>query len=579
MPAHPRGLACVCRVLSSGAHQSPIPVSVPTAELSNSPVAARGNTRRRLNVARLDAGMSFYLVLGIVALVIGLLSLEIPSTPSYDPWSWLVWGREIIHGNLQVSGGPSWKPLPMIFTTVFALFGHVQPDMWLVIARAGAVATVVMVFRLTWILTRGLVGGDAEDTSPGLWLVRIACLFAAVIAAGSVVNSPGFISNNALGYSEGLATAVMLMAVDSYIDGHRHRAFVFGFITSLDRPELWVFWMPFGIWLAWRDPGARKLVAILFVATLALWFGPAGFSGVTRANNPRSNSAAFTSCPVCTVFRKEAWPTLLNRVKIPGVIGLLTAAALLFTTRTAWWRRGSLTGAAKWRIWLLIIGVFGFVWWLGIGIETQLHFSGNARYLVFGTVPLAIASGAAWGWLMGAIPALLRWLGGRLHALDSLARSAGGGAVAAVVPLVVFLAWPPWIGNNIISLPRTHHALVYQAHLREDLNHLIKLMGGRKAVLDCGTVMAEGFQVPMVAWTLDVPILRVEAQPAVNKQGFAPPPWPNTIFQDQDTGSAALLPQAATIVHWVHDGAHYVTYDLQQRTFRVFSTCPAKVSP
>jgi hypothetical protein len=550
-------------------------VSVPTAELSSSPVAARRTAGRRLSIARLDGAMSFYLVLGIVALVIGALSLEIPSTPSYDPWSWLIWGREIIHGSLQVAGGPSWKPLPMIFTTVFALFGHVQPDMWLVIARAGAVATVVMVFRLTWILTRGLVGGDASDTAAGPWLVRAACLFAAVIAAGSVVNSPGFISNNALGYSEGLATAFMLMALDSYIDGHRHRAFIFGFIVSLDRPELWIFWMPFGIWLAWRDPSARKIVAILFVATLALWFGPAGFSGVTRANNPRSNSAAFTSCPVCTVFKDEAWPTLLNRVKIPGIIALLAASGLLFATRTAWRGRGSLSGAAKWRVWLLIIGVFGFVWWLGIGIETQLHFSGNARYLVFGTVPLAIACGAAWGWLMGSIPAMLRWLGGRVESLRSVARSAGGATVAIVLPVAVFLAWPPWIGNNIISLPRTHHALVYQAHLREDLNHLVKLMGGRKALLDCGTIMAEGFQVPMVAWTLDVPILRVEAQPP---QIDAPAPWPNTILQDQDTGSAALLPNPKTIIDWVHDGAHYRTYDLQVRTFRVFSTCPAKVS-
>ncbi len=59
-------------------------------------------------------------------------------------------------------------------------------------------------------------------------LARAACLLAAVIAAGSIVNSPGFISNNALGYSEGLATAFMLMAVESFIDGHRHRAFAFG---------------------------------------------------------------------------------------------------------------------------------------------------------------------------------------------------------------------------------------------------------------------------------------------------------------------------------------------------------------
>ena len=86
--------------------------------------------------------------------MLAALSLLIPSTPSYDPWAWLVWGREIVHVNLQTTGGPSWKPLPMMFTTVFALFGKAQPDLWLVVARAGAVIGVAMVFKLAWRLTR-----------------------------------------------------------------------------------------------------------------------------------------------------------------------------------------------------------------------------------------------------------------------------------------------------------------------------------------------------------------------------------------------------------------------------------------
>ena len=34
-----------------------------------------------------------------------------------------MWGREIVHVNLQTTGGPTWKPLPVIFTTLFAPFG------------------------------------------------------------------------------------------------------------------------------------------------------------------------------------------------------------------------------------------------------------------------------------------------------------------------------------------------------------------------------------------------------------------------------------------------------------------------
>jgi len=98
----------------------------------------------------------------LACLALAALSVAVlPTVPSYDPWSWIVWGREIIHVNLQTTGGPTWKPLPVIFTTVFALFGKAAPDLWLVVARAGAFAAVVMVFRLSVRLTRdeGLDGG------------------------------------------------------------------------------------------------------------------------------------------------------------------------------------------------------------------------------------------------------------------------------------------------------------------------------------------------------------------------------------------------------------------------------------
>ena len=96
------------------------------------------------------AGGRLYLALAGGALVIGALSLLIPSTPSYDPWAWLVWGREIVHLNLHTTGGPTWKPLPVIFTTLFAPFGAAAPDLWLVVARAGAVMAAAMVFKLAW---------------------------------------------------------------------------------------------------------------------------------------------------------------------------------------------------------------------------------------------------------------------------------------------------------------------------------------------------------------------------------------------------------------------------------------------
>jgi hypothetical protein len=552
-------------------------MSVPTAELTApappTDVAARAGTLREW-----VRGWRFYLWLAGAALVIGAVSLLIPSTPSYDPWAWLVWGREIAHINLQTTGGPSWKPLPVLFTTVFAVFGKAQPDLWLVIARAGAVMAVAMVFKLAWRLTTDLVAKASPQAERSRRLAVIAPLLAGLIAAGSLINSSGFISNNALGYSEGLATALALIAVDSYLDGAPRRAFVIGFFAALDRPELWFVWGPYGLYLFWRDPGARKLVVALFALIPVLWFLPELWGsghllrGVTRAQHPRSNSAAFTKCPVCTVFRKEAWPAVWDRVKIPGMIAMLVAAVGLWRTREAWWKRHGVDRGVRARAWLLGLGAFGYVWWLGVAIETQAGFSGNNRYLVLGTAPVAIVGGVAWGWFSSALGDGVR----RLSARGDGARRLGSGfsmTAGTAIAVVLFLALPSWIGKGIVSLPRTHHALVYQAHLRSDLSAAVSKAGGADAVLRCGPVMTEGFQVPMVAWTLGVHTLRIEATPS----NLVGPPWPAVILQTRAQSNSHLLPTPAQIIAWEHAGAQYRQV-AHVRTFRVFSTCAGRVS-
>src|SRR5947209_1545793 len=249
-------------------------VSVPSAELSAPAVGARRAPRAA--AVRLPAGNRFYAGLAVVALVISAITLAVPSTPSYDPWSWLIWGREIVHLKLTTTGGPTWKPLPVIFTTIFALFGKAQPDLWLVVARAGALAAAVMAFRMAFRLTSWIAvlsGGSASAGAEGQSSSRFAApVLAGLIAALGLVFSGGFISDNGLGYSEGLMTALVLIAVERHLDGHPRHAFVFGFAAALDRPEIWLFWGPYGLWLFWRDPGARRMVLALFVLIPILWF-------------------------------------------------------------------------------------------------------------------------------------------------------------------------------------------------------------------------------------------------------------------------------------------------------------------
>src|SRR3954464_2068018 len=78
--------------------------------------------------------------LGAGCLALALLSLLAPTTPTYDPWAWLIWGREILHLDLDTQFGPSWKPLPVLFTTPLAIVPAAAPALWVAVARAGALA-------------------------------------------------------------------------------------------------------------------------------------------------------------------------------------------------------------------------------------------------------------------------------------------------------------------------------------------------------------------------------------------------------------------------------------------------------
>ena len=489
--------------------------------------------------ARLSSadGSSLYLWLTACGLAIAGLSLLLPSTPSYDPWAWLIWGREIVHLSLHTTGGPSWKPLPVVFTTAFAPFGHAAPDLWLVIARAGALVAAAVAFKLAWRLTMKLTSA------------RPFALLAGAIAVASLVNSRGFVSDNALGYSEGLAVALALIALDRHPDGARRQAFVAGFFAALDRPEAWLVWIPYGAYLFWKDAGARRLVVALFVLLPALWFLPELWGsghllrGVTRAQHPRSNSPAFSSCPFCTEFGRHAWSAVWTRVKVAALIAAAVAVPLA--------RRRPGAGT------LIAIAAAGFGWWVVIALETQAGFSGNDRYLALGAALVSIAGAVAWGWGSHSISSRV----GR-------SRPAASPALA-LAALGLFVAFPPWLGRSVIHVGRTRQALAYQAELRHDLGVAVARLGGRSPILRCGSVMTEGFQVPMVAWALGVPVDRVEAPPETAAQ---PGPAPSVIFQARATRTSFLLPVVGA---WT--GVRYRLVE-HVRTFRVYSTCVSRVT-
>ncbi|MHB8657424.1 MAG: hypothetical protein ACYC91_05630 [Solirubrobacteraceae bacterium] len=551
-------------------------MSVPTVERAPAPRA-----HREASTAGLTAWLSggrFYLVLGGLAVIVAALSLLIPSTPSYDPWSWIVWGREIVHFKLHTTGGPTWKPLPVLFTTIFAPFGRAAPDLWLIVARAGALMAVMVVFKLTLRLVGTIAAAARGEAQPRALIGTYGpAVLGALVAAVGLAFSDGFASDNALGYSEGLMTALVLIAVERHLDGRPRQAFAVGFFAALDRPELWLFWGPYGLWLFWKDAGSRKLVIGLFVLIPILWFGPeywgSGhfFRGVNRAQHPRSNSPAFAKCPFCSELVNHAWPTVLLRIKIAAVLGVGAAASVLLGIvrgRGGGWRTWRLTTPREHALATVVMaGVLGLTWWVLIGVLTQAGFSGNDRYLVLGAALVEVGGGVAWGW---AAVRLLRLAVHRRPAARERLAALAGAAVALMALVFVFV--PNQVGENLIDIQRTHRALVYQAHLREDAAAAVARLGGAERIRRCGTVMTEGFQVPMLAWTMGVHTDQIETSPLNADEPGTPP---NVIFQARAQHHAHLLPFVRA---WERPpyNAHY-TLVAHVRTFRVYSDCAGRV--
>ena len=84
----------------------------------------------------------------LACLVASIALLPVPAALAYDPTAWLVWGRELVRFELDTTGGPSWKPLPVLVTTVLAPLGDLADEAWLVVVRAVALFGLVVAFRL-----------------------------------------------------------------------------------------------------------------------------------------------------------------------------------------------------------------------------------------------------------------------------------------------------------------------------------------------------------------------------------------------------------------------------------------------
>ncbi|WP_028061790.1 hypothetical protein [Candidatus Solirubrobacter pratensis] len=404
-------------------------------------------------------------LLVLAALALAALSLLLPWALAFDPSAWLVWGRDTLRLALDTSPGPSWKPLPVVLTTPFALLPGAAPALWMIVARAGGLLALA-----------------------GAWALaeRLAGRWAGFAAAATMALSPWWLFNTALGNSEGLLAASVVWALVAHLEGRTRTAVVLGTAAGLLRPEVWPFLGLYGLWLWFRDPAARPVLLGCGVLVPLLWFGPdaigaGGALGASKAarGTPSPGSAGLESVPALALLRDT-----VDMVTWPALVA--AALATILGPRAATGRGGDARTAGR-TIRFLAAGAAG--WVAIVALMTQAGYAGNPRYLV---AAAAIACALAG---VGAV---------------SLARrtAPGGAPLGAAVLLAAVVA------ASLGTLRGQADQLTDRPKAAASFHDVVAAAGGREAIVRCGALRSGVGARSFVAWELDVPMRDLGARPS-----------------------------------------------------------------
>jgi hypothetical protein len=379
---------------------------------------------------------------------LAVLSLLVLRVPAYDPTAWLIWGRQISHGTLDMVGGPSWKPLPVAFTTLFAFAGStVAPWLWLFVARLAGLTALA----LTFVLARRLGGRTAG-----------------IVAAAGLALGTNFLFNAVRGDSEGLLVALVLGAVLLHLEDRRWVAFAVGVLACGLRPEVWTLLGLYGVWLIWTE---RRAATVAYVAAggaliLAAWFLPdylstgEFFRGATRATHPVPGTPGQSAFPFGSAL----------------LLGLVFLVWPLYAGAVAAVREGDRA------VVVLAAGAAGLM--LVVAAMAQAGFTGNIRYA---TLPGALAC------VVGGVglPGLVERARVRLRP-----RVAQGLALLGVAAVCVSVGVVVVNVANLVKQEREWGGALTAA---------IDRAGGPAAVRDCGRVQTAPFERQVLAYRLELP--------------------------------------------------------------------------
>ncbi len=428
----------------------------------------------------------------------------LPTVPSYDPWSWVVWGREVFDPHLSffVGGGPSWKPLPVIFTAVFGLFGGAGPTLWVIAARAGGLLGLVAAYRLAARLAEG----------------RRWAVVAGLIAAAGVVLTQDWAYYMYRGTSEPMLIGTFLWAIDRHLERRYATAFLLGVATSLLRPEAWPLVGAYALWLWVRvptrsvassasglgRPGRASVIRlrVLVVAGLVAipfgWFVPPWISTgqpLLAASHAHEYNGHLGSDPFLEVLRRGADLQILPMLILALAAVVLTLAG---AARPLRWQtldsRGRLTSS---------LAAIAIMWWTIVVGMTLVGYPGLERFFLPAAAVICVLAGAGAVRLAQLSAA---WLRARVR---NVRVSTG---VTAALVVVVLLAISIPFTTTRVSAARAQEPIASRAVKRLDqLSQAVVAVGGHGRVFPChSSFVAVNHSVQTaLAWKLHVTLGRV----------------------------------------------------------------------
>jgi hypothetical protein len=400
--------------------------------------------------------------------LLAALSLLGPSVPTQDSWSWINWGREVGQLNLDTTAGSSWKPLPVLFTTVFSKFGEAAPDLWLLMARAGGLLAILFAYRIG---------------------TRMAGRVAGVVAAFGLITAD-WLRYLAHGNVEPLSAGLVLGAIDRHQEGHTHQATALGALAALGRPELWPFLAAYVGYVLWRGQAKRVVTIALLLVVPALWLGgdwwgsgdpfhgseqAAGFKERQehRAEAVKRARVAHKKLPVSPppglgTTVKGAGDILIPPILVAALIGLVFAVR----------RRERQT---------IVLAAGALVLFAVVAVMVLLGYGGSPRFLFPAAGVVCVLAGIG-------VASVLREIGGGRRALI-----AGAVMAAATVPFVVVRAD---VASDRIADIRL------RAQLQDQLDTAIDRVGPARA-RKLGHPRTNASFTRQLAWRLKLPMAAV----------------------------------------------------------------------